>query len=261
MKVYLINLDRRPDRLAEMTERLNALGLEFERISAFDGKNNSVLGLVSWMKAYIYNRCELPPRGQIGVYYSHRYAWQRILDANISQALILEDDAIPVNWDPKIFEVDLQKLGIDQLRIEELAVQVDEPHTKTQNSTNILGCETFDELSYGCAAYIVTRLGAEKMLRVGKFWFNIDHFDMWSNVVGLRTVLLRPAMWKQSESVSDITPPKLLPVQQGIAWGFTKEKLWQFRRPIAKLIKKHSRLLLKKYTKTSTQDGSSKELL
>ena len=39
MKIYLINLDRHPDRLAHMREQLN--GVAFERISAVDGSNDS----------------------------------------------------------------------------------------------------------------------------------------------------------------------------------------------------------------------------
>lgn len=36
--VYVINLDRRPDRLEKIKERFQALDLEFERVSAIDGK-------------------------------------------------------------------------------------------------------------------------------------------------------------------------------------------------------------------------------
>jgi glycosyl transferase, family 25 len=37
MQVYVINLDRRPDRLAEISQRLDALGLTFTRVPAVDG--------------------------------------------------------------------------------------------------------------------------------------------------------------------------------------------------------------------------------
>lgn len=38
--IYVINLDRRPDRLAGISEQLATLGLEFERIAALDGKSS-----------------------------------------------------------------------------------------------------------------------------------------------------------------------------------------------------------------------------
>ena len=37
-KVYLINLDRRLDRRRKMEAALDELGIEYERISAVDGK-------------------------------------------------------------------------------------------------------------------------------------------------------------------------------------------------------------------------------
>ncbi len=39
MKIYLINLDRHPERLAHMRKQLN--GVAFERISAVDGSKRS----------------------------------------------------------------------------------------------------------------------------------------------------------------------------------------------------------------------------
>ena len=44
MKVYLINLDRNPDRLAHMRSQLN--GIAFERIKALDG--SSQLPTAKW---------------------------------------------------------------------------------------------------------------------------------------------------------------------------------------------------------------------
>ena len=38
MRIFLINLDRSPQRLAFMTAQLNALGLRAERLPAVDGK-------------------------------------------------------------------------------------------------------------------------------------------------------------------------------------------------------------------------------
>lgn len=41
--VYLINLDRRPDRLEKSKKQLDALGIEFERISAIDGQTLDII--------------------------------------------------------------------------------------------------------------------------------------------------------------------------------------------------------------------------
>jgi len=38
MRAYLINLERRSDRLRKMTDQLNALGIDFERVDALDAR-------------------------------------------------------------------------------------------------------------------------------------------------------------------------------------------------------------------------------
>ena len=37
LEVYVINLDRSPERMADMKKKLSALGLEYKRIPAVDG--------------------------------------------------------------------------------------------------------------------------------------------------------------------------------------------------------------------------------
>ncbi|MEL6584509.1 MAG: glycosyltransferase family 25 protein [Pseudomonadota bacterium] len=43
--ITIVNLDRRPDRLAYMTDQLDALGLSWQRVSALDGKEVGPEGL------------------------------------------------------------------------------------------------------------------------------------------------------------------------------------------------------------------------
>lgn len=74
---FLINLDRRPDKLEESAKQLTQVGLEFTRIAAIDGKDlpsNELTG------------------PQQGCFLSHKMAWQRIIQDGLSYALIFEDD-------------------------------------------------------------------------------------------------------------------------------------------------------------------------
>jgi glycosyl transferase, family 25 len=77
MKIYLINLDRHPDRLAHMREQLD--GVAFERISAVDGSTRpaTIKGLT---------------RFELACLESHRNAWRRFLASGESLACFLEDD-------------------------------------------------------------------------------------------------------------------------------------------------------------------------
>lgn len=93
LKTFLINLDRRPDRLEYVTKQLDELGIEFERVAAIDGKNCSV----EQQRFFDHNRFILECKkklvaGEIGCALSHRLVWQLMVEQQIPYALILEDD-------------------------------------------------------------------------------------------------------------------------------------------------------------------------
>jgi glycosyl transferase family 25 len=77
MKIYLINLDRNPERLAHMRKQLN--GVAFERISAVDGSNDppTTQGL---------------SRFELACLESHKLAWRQFLNGPEGCACFLEDD-------------------------------------------------------------------------------------------------------------------------------------------------------------------------
>lgn len=209
MQVFVINLQRRPDRMAAMAARLSAMGLAFERVDAFDARHESLAGKVAWVHAYIYNNLKRPPLGHIGVYTSHRRVWQMMVDRNLAQALVLEDDVEAHDWDAAICVQDIAAMGLDQLRIE----RIDVPGLETLNplppqsfyGTSFLGRTLSGENTWGTAAYIITLAGAQKMLAAGPFWFFVDHYRMWTIFYGLKTAMLMPPMWRQVDAVSDVS--------------------------------------------------------
>jgi glycosyl transferase, family 25 len=77
MKIYLINLDRHPERLAHMRKQLD--GVAFERISAIDGSRRppTTNGLT---------------RFELACLESHRTAWRKFLASAEGLACFLEDD-------------------------------------------------------------------------------------------------------------------------------------------------------------------------
>jgi glycosyl transferase, family 25 len=77
MKVYLINLDRHPDRLAHMRNQLDTIA--FERIAAIDGSSQppTAKGLT---------------RFELACLESHKVAWRRFLAGPEAYACFLEDD-------------------------------------------------------------------------------------------------------------------------------------------------------------------------
>lgn len=78
--VQVINLARRPDRLAQVSAELNQAGLDFETQVAVDGQ---IYGYES----------DFVSRGEIGCWKSHLNAMRRLVEEKFDYSLILEDDA------------------------------------------------------------------------------------------------------------------------------------------------------------------------
>ena len=208
MKVFVINLDKRPVRLAEITSVLHNLNLRFERITAVDAHHTNVWSRVAMFKAHLFKIGKLLP-GSVGCFLSHQIIWRIIVERNIAQAMILEDDAVAVDFDPEIMKINLYDFGLDQLRLEEVKNRPKFYWPIKGKPQLILGRSALPKPSYGTACYILTLEGAKKMLKAEKYWFNVDYFDMWSALFGVRTAILRPNMFKQSNSVSDIAKDAL----------------------------------------------------
>ncbi|KDN12387.1 MULTISPECIES: glycosyltransferase family 25 protein [Snodgrassella] len=93
LKTFLINLDRRPDRLMFVKQQLENLGIDFERVSAVDGSCLTDEQRAVFNQQRFALECKRKVvDGEIGCALSHQAVWQRMVAENISYALILEDD-------------------------------------------------------------------------------------------------------------------------------------------------------------------------
>jgi len=90
IKTFVINLDRRPDRLTEFYSRYN--GPEAERFSAFDGK--AFEGTHELLDA-IQRRHpgSKTAAGMFGCWMSHLGLWRMLTESNEDAFMIFEDDA------------------------------------------------------------------------------------------------------------------------------------------------------------------------
>jgi glycosyl transferase family 25 len=148
MKIYLINLDRHPDRLAHMRKQLD--GVPFERISAVDGSKDppTTKGLT---------------RFELACLESHRIAWRQFLNGPEDSACIVEDDLhiwpgfatltgsaswIPADAHSVKLDTYLQKVELGEKQIAVGERRIAKLYSRHQSS----------------AAYIVTREGAARYL-------------------------------------------------------------------------------------------------
>lgn len=94
MMVYLINLDRRTDRLGGVTRQLDDLNMSYVRFSAIDGLDPNAALTKFDRYLYTLNQKKAPVRGEEACAASHREVWRRFLNSEHQYALILEDDVI-----------------------------------------------------------------------------------------------------------------------------------------------------------------------
>lgn len=98
MKVFLINLDKNPDRLAAADAQLKRLGVEYERFPAVYGKalsEEEIATLADDEWARRLNGRSLS-RGEVGCALSHIQVYEKMVREGIPIALVLEDDAYPM---------------------------------------------------------------------------------------------------------------------------------------------------------------------
>lgn len=98
--VWVINLDRRPDRWETSRTRLNKINIIPKRFKAVDAEDPEFI--------QFYSNLPYPKRktGEVACYMSHKKLWEHIYNLDIPYALIFEDDLI---ISPKIGRKDIQE--------------------------------------------------------------------------------------------------------------------------------------------------------
>lgn len=145
--IYVINLKRRPDRLAHITEQLVQINATFKLIEAVDG--NNVKCNVKVGNGWNY-------KGVTGCAYSHKKVYEDALNNKFNKILVVEDDNIfadkfnekfscfikqvPVNWEMLYFG------GNHQAKTKAVNINVELiTHTYTTNCYAIC-CDILPEL-------------------------------------------------------------------------------------------------------------------
>lgn len=190
--IFVINLDRNPERLAHMDRELR--GLPFERFPAVNGAAlEGVNGLT---------------RFEVACLASHQEVWRRLLAGGENRAIVLEDD-LHLMPDFAVLAADCSWVPADAH-----AVKLDTYFQKALlgESRPVLGVRGVARLfsrHESSAAYCVTRAGAELYLKLTtppRLPADYSIFPRNPRRLGLTTYQLTPAVAVQDH---------LLPLEQG----------------------------------------------
>lgn len=192
-KIFILNLERAPRRRRIMLDRLAALGLEGEILTAVDGRK--------------LTGADLPPGtepgltpGEIGCYLSHVGSWKTVVRRGLSHAVILEDDVI---LSPKLVELvgEIIALGIpfDAVRLSALFPVRGIPVASLSGTARLV---LTTKPPSGAQGYLVTLEGARRLLAklsVPKMPVDVAFDRYWK--YGLRMPLLFPAVVEEDKAL------------------------------------------------------------
>ena len=203
---YLINLDRAPDRLAFISRRLDALGIQYTRLAAVDGNALSEESRASFIAAR--------PRdgrswgaGQIGCFMSHVSAWEKIAISSFSHAVIVEDDVHVSDSTPAFLEnASWIPADADIVRLESTGQWL--KLGKAKSDTEGRSIRRVQSTAWATGAYVLSKSAASRLLAVepnvhspvDDFLFNLEGSPV---ARGLTVYQLVPALVEQDKFVAD----------------------------------------------------------
>ena len=204
--VFVINLDKSPERMARTAKRLNELFIPFERISGVYGAELSQEEIAQYYCPKLNKKNYRRPLGlgEIGCYISHIKAWQTIVDRKLTCGLILEDDIV--------IEEGLADLTKELGRLSD-TFDIVKFFNKKKNPKIVDSVDfarkyklcRFKKIPIGNYAQLVSLAGAKKLLKTyEKFGRPVDEdLQHWwesdTNVIGVMPSVVRPNVSTQSD--------------------------------------------------------------
>ena len=168
--VYLINLDRRQDRLSNMQAIFEELGIEYERVQAVDGKVDVNDDYIKKLGIEMMPEFSEPYHGrpltfgEIGCFMSHYNIWRDALNKNYQDIIVFEDD---IRFEP-FFR---QKLSAVKEEIRQLNLEWDLIflgrkilHNIEENWVEDSDWLVHVNYTYWTLGYMMTKTGASKLV-------------------------------------------------------------------------------------------------
>ena len=202
MKIYVINLARRPERMRYMQEQLAKAGVAYKRVDAVDGARLSESECKSLARRFRWwcARGYMPRAGEIGCAMSHRSVWRKMKDAEDRAFCVLEDD---VAVSDRFAEMLDKAESFAARSASPLAILLTPFCAEPQGG--------FTEGSFGRIAwaasmggYVLNREAAQRLLfATARLDSPIDEWSRWAKRGGVQLHAARPSVCSQAEYGSE----------------------------------------------------------
>ncbi len=159
MDILVINLPNAKERRDFQQNQLSKLGLEFEFLDA-----TSIHDLDEATYKQHYHNWQRPlKKTEVACYYSHRRAWDKIIQSN-RPALILEDDALLSKCVPELLKDFADKENTDLINLENRARKKFVSRSGEPIVCNSKLLRLYQDRT-GAAGYILWPSGAKKLIQ------------------------------------------------------------------------------------------------
>ncbi len=209
--ILVINLNGATERYQRISNRLDNLGLSYERVPAING---AILTFIEKQKLNPKRPWILLSDSELACYMSHLKAIRLVADRQLQRAIILEDDAIFdedfSTWANSEFPL---PADLDILKLEGFGAE------GTIKIPVVQYCDKTVQFSYtptwGAAAYLITLDGARKALKkleIVRGQLDYDLFAYWKTGLSVYEAFPFPARQDGSSSTihhHHVRPPAL----------------------------------------------------
>jgi glycosyl transferase family 25 len=229
MKIFVINLDRSPDRLDHMKRQLGEAELSstFCRVAGADGIKLPLDLLAQFLDAQGRIKSKMSA-GEVGCYASHMLCWMELLKTDHPYAIVLEDDVV---LEPNFAADVIAKAG-DAWDIIHLSGDTKSAVLSTADLESGHHLVRYFRVPIHTAAYVIRRRCADKLLvpRLREHPVDIDLFRC-ANSYGINVLGIYPAIARQLRAGFDSL---ISPAQHGKAVRLcgsrisTRQRFWGY---------------------------------
>lgn len=172
MRIFVISLTEALHRRSRMQHLLDATGIPFEFFDAVKGADVTADDLT---KHQIFS-AGLLTKPELGVMLSHILIWQKVVEANIQKAVILEDDVhFGASFKKVIHEIYIPAERLGLYRLETVLASVDMESTPTQEIGGIKIHQIFSNHSASAGYLLNARTAQHLLTQVSKMRLAFDN--------------------------------------------------------------------------------------